>query len=165
MPTDKAPTPADLAAKTAPSNDSPATDPAQEQTDWKAKYEETIAESRKWEARAKENKTAAEKLAELEQSQMSEQEKAEARVKAAEQRAAELEAQNARAGVALEYGLSAGDVTLLDGVSEVETMRKIAARLAEQNGKPRAPRPHPAQREGDAIPDDADAIARAFFGL
>lgn len=54
--------------------------------DWKTKYEETIAESRKWEQRAKENKSAAEKLAELEEaSKTAEQKQAE--------RLAELESQ------------------------------------------------------------------------
>src|SRR5690625_5125057 len=160
----KTPTPADVADKataaTPTKEDPPAEAPAQE-TDWKA-------EARKWEQRAKENRTAAERLAELEQAQMSESERAAAKVKAAEDRAAELEARNNIAEVALDYGLSKDDAHLLKGVSDIETMRQIAERLANQaaaSAGPRAPRPHPAQRQGDAIPDDPEAIARAFFGI
>jgi hypothetical protein len=71
-PATPAPTPAPPAAATPP----PA--PAQEPTDW-------TAEARKWEARAKENKTAADELAALKAAQMTEAEKAAART-------AELEA-------------------------------------------------------------------------
>jgi len=48
--------------------------PAQE-PDWKAKYEETIAESRKWETRSKENAEAAKRLAEIEESAKTEAQK------------------------------------------------------------------------------------------
>ena len=125
----KTPTPADVAEKTAATTEAPQTDAPAQETDWKA-------EARKWEQRAKENRTAAEKLAELEQAQMSEAERAAAKVKAAEDRAAELEARNNIAEVALDYGLSKDDAQLLKGVSDIETMRQIAERLA--NKGPRA---------------------------
>lgn len=53
--------------------------PETQDVDWKAKYEETLAHSRKWEERAKANKAAADELEQLKESQMSEQQKAEAR--------------------------------------------------------------------------------------
>jgi len=80
----------------------------------------------------KELRAAKRELDQIKEAQMSEQEKVEARVKAAEDRAAELEVRNRVAEVALEYGLSADDAALLNGVSDVETMRQIAERLADQ---------------------------------
>lgn len=80
-PAHAAATPADVATKTSEAtteNGNPVTadnpTPAQE-TDWKAKYEETISESRKWEARAKENREAAARLAELEEAQKTAEQK------------------------------------------------------------------------------------------
>lgn len=71
-------------ANPAPAPTPPATPPAPAQEpDWKAKYEETIAESRKWESRSKENAEAAKRLAEIEESAKTEAEKqAEALAKA-----------------------------------------------------------------------------------
>ena len=57
----------------------PATgDPADtgEDIDWKAKFEEQRAHSRKWEQRAKDNSKAAEELQQFKDSQLSEAEKA-----------------------------------------------------------------------------------------
>ena len=64
-------TPAPAPTPTTPA--ATATPPAQEPIDW-------TAEARKWEARAKENKTAAEELAALKAAQMTEAEKAAARL-------------------------------------------------------------------------------------
>jgi hypothetical protein len=63
----------------------PETPPAKPETDWRA-------EAKKWETRAKENKSAADKLAEIENANKSEAEKLQARAEAAEKRAADLEA-------------------------------------------------------------------------
>jgi hypothetical protein len=60
-------------------------DPPKAETDWKA-------EARKWEARAKENLSAAEKLAALEEKDKTDLQRAQARAEAAEKKAAELEA-------------------------------------------------------------------------
>ena len=59
-----------------------------EDIDWKAKFEEQRAHSRKWEQRAKDNSKAAEELQQFKDSQLSEAEKAAKRIK-------ELEAANA----------------------------------------------------------------------
>lgn len=56
----------------------------QDETDWKAK-------SREWERRAKENKAAADKLAELEEAQKSAEQKAAERLAEAERKAADAE--------------------------------------------------------------------------
>jgi hypothetical protein len=59
--------------------------PAKPETDWRA-------EAKKWEVRAKENKTAADKLTAFEESQKTEFQKIQDRAEAAEKRAADLEA-------------------------------------------------------------------------
>lgn len=132
------------------------------------KVREALDNSRKWEKRAKDNKAAADRLAELEAERMTEAEKAEARIKAAEERAAELEAANDRKAVAIEHGLSAEDAALLDDLTDTDAMRRLAERLARQaqaEAGPRRPKPHPAQQGGDSPMNDKDAQARAFFGI
>ena len=73
-------------------------DPAQDQTDWKS-------EARKWETRAKENTSAAQRLAELEEEKKSDEQKVAERIAAAESRAAVLEAKALRAEVAEAKGV------------------------------------------------------------
>jgi len=85
------------AAPAVPSAPKPA-EPAQESTDWKA-------EARKWEARAKENTSAAQRLAELEEAKKSDEEKVAERIAAAEKRAAELELKALRAEIAETKGV------------------------------------------------------------
>lgn len=63
-------------------------EPAAANVDWKAKFEEQRAHSRKWEQCAKDNSKAAEELQQFKDSQLSEAEKTAKRIK-------ELEAQNA----------------------------------------------------------------------
>lgn len=105
-------------------------EPATE-TDWKA-------EARKWEARAKEskkdadaNKSAAERLAEIEAANQTEAEKAATRAEAAEKRAAELEAQVLRAEIANTKGVPAA---LLTG-STKEELEAAADALIEFRGE------------------------------
>ena len=56
--------------------------------DYEAKYKEAVAHSREWEKRAKDNKTAADELQQLKETQLSEAEKTAKHIK-------ELEAKNA----------------------------------------------------------------------
>lgn len=102
----------------------------EEGTDWKA-------EARKWEARAKENSTAAARLAEIEDASKTEAQKAAEARKAAEERAIAAEARALRREVALDPkgdgsspALSAADAALLDGITDEDAMRALAARLA-----------------------------------
>ena len=124
------------------------------------KVREALEQSRKWERRAKENKSAADELAKLREAQMSESEKAEARVKAAEERARELEAANDRKDVAIEFRLSPEDAALLDDLTDPEAMRRLAGRLARQaemEAGPRSPRPDPNQgRNGGPVSSAED---------
>lgn len=66
---------------------------AQEPTDWEAKYNELKKHSREWERKAKANKDAADELASLKESQMTEQEKLQQQLADATARADALQAE------------------------------------------------------------------------
>ncbi|MFF4779417.1 hypothetical protein ACFY05_42040 [Microtetraspora fusca] len=102
----------------------PETTPAEE-IDWKAK-------AREWEKRAKENKTAADKLAEIEEANKTEAQKLTERATKAEERATEAEARALRREVALEHRLGKDDAALLDAITDEDAMRRLAERLAQQ---------------------------------
>ena len=67
-----------------------------QEIDYQAKYEEALKHSREWEKRAKDNKNAAEKLKQLEESQMSESQKAEAKARELEAKVAAFETEKQR---------------------------------------------------------------------
>lgn len=69
---------------------------AQETTDWEAKYNELKKHSREWERKAKANKDAADELAALKESQMSEAEKLQQQLADATARADALQAEKDR---------------------------------------------------------------------
>ena len=140
--------------------------PAEQPTvevDWKQK-------AREWEKRAKENKAAADKLAELEEAQKSAEQKAAERLAEAERKAAEAEARAARASVSASTGIP---VEILAGPDDgsAEALRAFADRLAsyiEDRGKPRQPRPDPAQGNGRDLAlngDGLEAALRAKLGI
>ena len=56
--------------------ETPAGDPPGDEKDWKAEYEKVLAESRKWEGRAKQTAPAAKELEKLKQESMTELERA-----------------------------------------------------------------------------------------
>lgn len=93
-------------ADTADENDNPnGNPPAQEddsddEKDWKAL-------ARKWESRARKNRTAAEKLAEIEESQKTEAQKQAEKIADLEKKAARAEALETRYNVATEKGVPA----------------------------------------------------------
>lgn len=115
------------------------------------------------------------RLDELEAAQKTAEEKAADREKAAIARAEQAEARALRREVALDPAgdgslpsLSTADAALLDDLTDEDAMRRLASRLANAAAaeqQPRTPKPNPAQRKGESKPDDADATARAFFGL
>jgi hypothetical protein len=112
-----------------------ATEPeATKQTEAETKPTETVefwkAKAREQEKRAKDNATAAQRLAEIEEAQKSEADKATERLTKAEQRAVEAEAKALRREVALEHKLSKDDADLLDALSDEDAMRRFAERLA-----------------------------------
>lgn len=99
-----------------PKTDKAQTEPKPE-TDWKA-------EARKWEARAKENKGAAEKLAQIEEANKTELEKAKERAEKAEAEAHRLKAETERhqiiEKVAADTGISASVLARMVGETEEE---------------------------------------------
>ncbi|KAA8832603.1 helicase [Bifidobacterium tissieri] len=114
----------------------------QPEIDWKAKYEETLAHSREWEKRAKANKTAADELQQLKESQMSEQQKAEARTarlqKELDQLKAEKQMNAWRSQVAEESKLPA---SLVFG-STLEEMQANAKAIGEYVAEKMRPAVH-----------------------
>ncbi|HEY5515291.1 MAG TPA: hypothetical protein VIK12_03690 [Pengzhenrongella sp.] len=108
-----------------PSTDTnPQPTPAQD-IDWKAK-------AREWESRAKANKTAADELATIKESQKTEAEKATERLATAERKVAEAEARVLRRDVAIEHKLAKADAALLDTITSEDAMRALAVRLGGQ---------------------------------
>ena len=120
-----------------PAQETPATPPAKPETDWKA-------EARKWESRAKENKGAADKLAEIEEANKTEAERQADRLAQLQAENARLQAEALRAQVAATKGVPAD---LLAGTTEDE-LNAAADRLLEFRGKSATP-PAPDFGAGD----------------
>lgn len=153
------------AATDAPAQDAPteAAEAKVEEIDWKAK-------AREWERRAKENKSAADELAQIRESQKSEAERATDALAAVKAEAESARAELLRYQVAAKHGITdAEDISLFLTGSDEETLTKQATRLAERSsadGKPRAPKPDPNQgRSGAAAATTADQFAGAVGQL
>lgn len=119
--------------------------------DWKAK-------AREWERRAKDNKSAADELALLKDSQKSSEQKFEERLSGMEKRAQEAEARALRSDIAARHGITAEDRDLFLTGSDEATLEAQAKRLAERvadqkkNGN-RAPKEGRTTNSGDADKD------------
>lgn len=154
------PTPADVAPEQPAQEPEQTTndDKATGTTDWKA-------ESRKWEQRARENKAAADRLAELEEASKTAEQKAADRLAAAEKAATDAEAKVMRRDVALEFRLGSEDAALLDTITDEAAMRSLAARLApsDEPATPRAPRPDPQQGRPSGAPASSGEQFAHFF--
>lgn len=109
--------------ETTPDEQAEQTKPTETVDFWKQK-------AREQEKRAKENATAAKRLAEIEDAQKSAEQKATEALTAAEQRAAHAEARALRREVALEHKLTSEDAALLDTITDEDAMRALAVRLA-----------------------------------
>lgn len=94
--------------------------------DWEAKYREAIEHSRKWEARAKENKTAADELTKLKHSQMSEQEKAVAEAEAKGRTAAAADYGLKLAGAEFRAAVAAAGIDLGEAAELIDVARFVA---------------------------------------
>lgn len=146
-------------------NETPET-PAQEteetakpEIDWKAK-------AREWERRAKDNKAAADRLAEIEESSKSEAQRLAERAEKAERELTTFQTASLRSEVALEKGLTAAQSRRLIGDTREELEAdadQLLADLGDAN-KPRSPRPDPNQgRSNGAGPKStADSFADFF---
>jgi hypothetical protein len=95
--------------------------PAQDATDWKA-------EARKWEGRAKENSTAAQKLAEIEESKKSETQKLQEQLTTLQERAATAERDRERLAVIAKHGIPEDYHDLVHG-TDAESLAASAAKV------------------------------------
>lgn len=114
------------------------------EVDYKAKYEETVAESRKWEGRAKADKDAAEKWRKHEEESRSEEEKRQARERELEQRATAAETRALRADVADEKKIPVEWRKFLTG-STKEDLEASADELLQLISKNDGRKPDPNQ--------------------
>jgi hypothetical protein len=100
-------------------------------TDWKAKYEQMRTHARDWEAKAKANKDAADELEKLKAQNLSEQEKAIARAEKAEAELQKLQANAERAEmaqrVAAKTKLPLEIVQTLNGEDEESLVKQATA--------------------------------------
>lgn len=150
-----------MAENEAPQGAEPVEGESQEQgTDWKA-------EARKWESRAKENlaaakanETAAQRLAEIEESQKTEAQKVQEALEQAQRELAETRLQAARAEVAASKGVP---VDLLSGGTR-EELEAAADALIAFRGEPAKGPVIPGQgKQPAATPDSkAEAFGRAL---
>lgn len=141
--------------------DTTAKDATDDGTDWKA-------EARKWELRAKENKNAADELATLKQSQLTDQQKVEERISQMEKRTAEAESRALRSDIASKHGISAEDRDLFLTGTDEASLTAQAKRLADRDVE-RKKQGNVAPKEGEiktAGKTDADLreFAKGLFG-
>lgn len=122
-------------------DEAPAQEPKPQapEVDWKAK-------AREWERRAKDNKAAADELAELRESQKTEAEKVADRLAVAEKRAADAEAKALRAEIATAKGVPA---ELLNGSTAEELEAHADQLLAFRGEAPKRPAAPPASGQGN----------------
>lgn len=125
----------------APPAEAPATG-----TDLAAEVEKWKALARKHEARAKDNSTAAQRLAEIEEAQKSEAQKLADRLAAAEAKAQAAELKALRADVAAAKGVPAG---LLTGTTQEELEAAADALIAFRGEAPKLPPAPPATGQGN----------------
>lgn len=142
-----------------PSTDTPPADTPPE-VDWKAK-------AREWEKRAKENSSAAARLAELEESQKTEAQRLADAKAAAEKDAADARAEALRWRVAAKHGISDEDAELFLTGTDEETLTKQAQRLSDRVAEQKKTG-NRAPNEGKSPPstgtDPIRDFARDLFG-
>lgn len=100
--------------------------------DWKAKYEETLGHSRKWEQRAKDNADAARRLEQVESSQQSTEAKNAERIAALEQQLADSQRTALIARVQASHGISDEDASLFLTGEDEQALTAQAKRLADR---------------------------------
>jgi hypothetical protein len=122
-----------------------------EGTDWKA-------EARKWEQRAKENSSAAKRLADYEEAQKTEQQKLADRLEAVQQEAAAAKAEATRYRIATEYKLDEDGAKALEHIPTEDGMRSVAELLAART----ASNGNRVRREGTTTKPGTDAT-RSFL--
>lgn len=125
--------------------------------DWKA-------EARKWEERAKKDRGAAAELAKIKEAQKTEAEKAADRLRQLESEANQARQEATRFKIAAKFKIADDYADFLTGDEEsMIAQAKKLSKLAEDAGKPRAPKPDPNQgRVASSGTSTADQFAAAF---
>lgn len=145
--------------------EAPQAEEAPQETDYKAEAERLKAEARKWETRSKENAKAAQRLAELEESQKTDMQRAVERAEAAEKRLLEFETREQVGAWKAEIAASTGvPADALRGSTREELAAHAEALVPLLNASQRGPYvaspgnipDHPAN--GDA------AFVKSLFG-
>ena len=127
------------------------------------KVREALEHARKWEKRAKENKAAADRAADLER----ESQTAEERIAALEKRYQDAEAARLRADVASRYSIPAEDRDLFLTGTDEDTLVAQARRLAERDMRSQNTSGNYVPREGTnpRLADNPDLeVVRGLFG-
>lgn len=145
------------------------TDPAQEpaatepkpkpETDWKA-------EAKKWETRAKENKTAADELAAIREANKTEAQKTADALTAAQKEAADARREALKFKIAAQFSIGDEDADLFLTGDDEASLTKQAERLTAREGE-RKKNGNVVPREGattTAAESDEHQVARALFG-
>lgn len=125
-------------------------------TDW-------ASEAKKWEKRAKENKSAADELAALKQSQMTEAERTAARLAEMERETQAARTEARRFRTATRHGISDEDAELFLTATDEETLERQAKALAARSAQSAAPRPKADVDQGprgSALPLNGDPLLR-----
>lgn len=138
-------------------------EPQGAEVDWEAKYKEAVAQSRKWEERAKANKDKADKWDEYEQQGMSEAEKVQKRAEAAEAELAQLKAEAKRRAdaheVSKETGVPEGLLLHCSDREDMESFAEEYAGATKLPAAPAAPQSRVIRDDGSAKPSTADQFA------
>ncbi len=134
-------------------------EPPKPETDWKA-------EAKKWESRAKENKTAAERLAAIEEANKTEAQKAADQLATAQKEAADARRDALKFKIASKFKIDDEDAELFLTGDDEESLTKQAERLSAREAERKKNGNH-VPREGATSPategDDRQAV-RAIFG-
>lgn len=132
--------------------------------DLKKELEEWKSHSRTWETRAKENKSAADRIKEIEDANKTELEKAQERVSALEDELNSSKKQAIRSNIIAEFSLDPEDAEVLLTASDEDGLRAQAARLAAKSTT-KTPKvvANTSDLEGHSEPNSRDAFARKLF--
>ena len=131
--------------ETKPNGDATTAEPVKQESavDFKAKYEETLAHSREWEKRAKQNKEAADELEQLKEAQKTAEQKQAERVQELERENAEFKAERQQRAWAKEVSKETGvPADVLRG-STLEEIQAHAELLKPAYEEPKKPGPAP----------------------
>jgi len=133
-------------------------EPHEDKTDWKA-------EARKWESRSKENSTAAQRLAEIDEANKTEAQKLEGRATKAEAERDAERAELAKYRVATKHGISEKELSLLTGKTEEDLDAQALAILGIRGPVgPVVPKPDPSiGPKAPAAPRDLSSAVKAHY--